>query len=156
MSMRSSRRSWRSVPKTFALASLVAVAAIVAACGTAGSSAGPMIVRDPWIREPMAGMTAGYLVIENGTGKADVLTGVTIPAGGTVTLHRTTTDASGMSGMEPVDGIHVPAGGTVTLEPGGFHLMIDDLTASAGSMVELRLTFEQAGEIVVQAEVRAG
>ena len=161
--MRSSRRSSPSRPTiaglvpVVVLALSVVVAALLAACGTGAATAGPMAVHDAWIREPMAGgMTAGYLVVDNGTGQADVLTGVTIPSGGMVTLHKTTTDASGMSGMSPVDSIHVPAGGTVTLQPGGFHLMIDGLSAKAGDKVELRLQFEHAGTISVQAEVRAG
>lgn len=154
--MRSSRRSSPSVRPTLGI--IAALAIVLSACGAGASpSAGPMSVHDAWIREPMGGMTAGYLVIDNATGRADVLKRVTIPAGGSVMLHRTTTDASGMSGMSPVDGIHVPAGGTVTLEPGGFHMMIDGLAPVAvGGKVELHLVFEQAGEIVVDAEVRAG
>lgn len=160
--MRSSRRSSPSrpaiglVPGSLVVIALLAVT--LAACGGAGSATpGPMSVHDAWVRAPMAGaMTAGYLVMDNATGQADALTGVTIPAGGMVTLHKTTTDASGMSGMSPVDAIHIPAGGTVTLAPGGFHLMIDGLVAKAGDKVELRLTFEHAGTVVVQAEVRAG
>ncbi len=161
--MRSSRRSSRSRPAIVGLvrgAGLVLVIALggaLAACGSAGATPGTMSVHDAWIREPMAGgMTAGYLVIDNGTSQADVLTGVTMPSGVMVTLHQTTTDASGMTGMSPVDAIHVPAGGQVTLQPGGFHLMIDGLTAKAGDRVELRLQFEHAGTITVQAEVRAG
>lgn len=65
---------------------------------------------------------------------------------------------SGMTGMQPVDRIEIPAGGTVRLEPGGYHLMLMDLTEmpAVGSTVELTLTFETAGDVVVQAEVRAG
>lgn len=159
--MRSSRRSSPSRPVIGLVPGLLVVIGLLAgalsACGGASATLGPMVVHDAWIRAPMAGaMTAGYLVMDNATGQADALTGVTMPAGGMVTLHKTTTDASGMSGMSPVDAIHIPAGGTVTLAPGGFHLMIDGLTAKAGDKVELRLTFEHAGTISVQAEVRAG
>jgi copper(I)-binding protein len=153
--MRSSRRSSPSRPVIVGL--VLAAGMLVAACASSGPSAGPMSAHDAWIRAPMAGgVTAGYLVIENGTGQADALTGVTIPAGGMVTLHQTTTDASGQTAMSPVDAIHVPAGGTVSLAPGSFHLMIDGLSGEAGDMVELQLTFEHAGTISVQAEVRAG
>ena len=59
--------------------------------------------------------------------------------------------------MSPVEGIHVPAGGTVELAPGGFHMMLDGLgSVAAGDRLELDLTFEHAGKIVVQAEVRGG
>jgi periplasmic copper chaperone A len=156
--MPSSRRFSRSVQAglTGSLA-LVALFAL-AACGAAAPSAGSITVHDAWVRLPMGDMTAGYLVIENGTGTADILSSVTTPSGASVALHRTTTDPSGMTGMEPVDGIHVPAGGTVELAPGGFHMMIGGLPAltKVGDHVELHLVFEHAGTVVVQAEVRAG
>jgi periplasmic copper chaperone A len=117
-----------------------------------------MVVREAWLRVPIGGLTAGYLVIENGTGADDVLDAVSLPGGGTAMLHQTTTDTSGMTGMQMVDAIHVPAGGTVTLEAGSFHLMIDGLSnpIAVGDRVEFDLHFEHAGTIAVQAEVRAG
>jgi copper(I)-binding protein len=154
--MRSSSRSWPRLALAAVAIAAFALTTILAACGQAGATPGPMSVRDAWIREPIGGKTAGYLVIENATGQADALKMVTLPAGGTAMLHRTTTDASGMSGMSPVDAINIPSGGTVTLEPGGFHIMIDGLTAKAGDKVELKLQFEHAGAVSVQAEVRAG
>ena len=65
---------------------------------------------------------------------------------------------SGMAGMKPVDRVAVGAGATVRLEPGGYHLMIMRLskTLAAGDTVELDLTFEHMGRVVVQAEVRQG
>ena len=59
--------------------------------------------------------------------------------------------------MQPVDGITIPAGKTVTLEPGGYHIMLEDLPAdlAAGSQIRLVLTFEQCGPLNVTAEVRA-
>lgn len=158
--MRSSRRSSRSLAGIAVFAVPAALAVVVLAlggCTSPAASAGSMVVRDAWVRLPTTGQTAGYLVIENGTLQADVLTSVTLPGGGSAMLHQTTTDASGMTGMHPVDGIHVPAGGTVELVPGGFHMMIDGLgTVAVGDKVELDLTFEHAGRVVVQAEVRGG
>ena len=151
--MRSSRRF---SPSVTALATLAFTLLALGGCTSPAASTGSLTVRDAWLRTPAGGQTAGYLVIENGTGQADVLTAVALPGGGSAMLHQTSTDASGMTGMHPVDGIHVPAGGAVTLEPGGFHIMIDGLgTVAAGDKVELDLTFEHAGKVVVQAEVRA-
>lgn len=61
-----------------------------------------------------------------------------------------------MMQMQPVEDISVPAGETVSLEPGGLHLMMLDLAEplEVGTTIELTLTFEQAGEVVVTAEVR--
>ena len=155
--MRSSRRSSRSLARAAVFAAPALTVLILGGCASPTASAGPMTVRDAWVRLPAGGLTACYLVIENGTGQADVLTGVTLPGGGSAMLHQTSTDASGMTGMHPVDRIHVPAGGTVALAPGGFHLMIEGFAAAkAGDSVELDLTFEHAGKVVVQAEVRGG
>ena len=158
--MRSSRRSSPSRPTIGRVRGLIValvplLAALLAACGSGAASPGGMTVHDAWIREPIGGTTAGYMVIENGTGQADVLSAISLPGGGMAMLHETTTDPSGMTGMMPVDGIQVPAGGTVTLEPGGFHVMIDGLSAKVGDRVELKLTFEHAGTVTVEAEVRA-
>jgi copper(I)-binding protein len=117
-----------------------------------------MLVRDAWLRVPIGGITAGYLVIENQTGQDDKLVAVTLPGGGSAMLHQTVTDSSGLTGMAMLEAIPVPAGATVALQAGGFHLMIDGVppTIDAGKKVELELRFEHAGLVVVQADVRQG
>jgi len=62
----------------------------------------------------------------------------------------------GMMTMKKVDEIKVPAGETVTLEPGGLHVMLMELAAplEVGNTIEVTLTFENAGDVVVKAEVR--
>ena len=160
----STRSSSSSLPKPLHLRPLAFVVALVASLVVAGcttaASAPPaeLAVADAWVRPPMAAdrPAAGYMTMTNPGPEADALVGVTTDVAEMVEIHRTTT-MSGMSGMEPVEAIHVPAGGTVTLEPGGFHLMlmgVDELTP--GDTVELELTFEQAGKLVVTAEVRNG
>ena len=54
-------------------------------------------------------------------------------------------------------GFPVPANGTVELKPGGFHIMLMNLTEplEAGDSVELELTFEKAGTVKVTAPVQA-
>ena len=66
------------------------------------------------------------------------------------------TMGEGMMSMQEVDEIPIPAGGSVSLEPGGYHVMLLDLTEplEEGTTVAVTLTFEQAGEVVVEAEVR--
>lgn len=58
--------------------------------------------------------------------------------------------------MRPVEKIPVPAGETVNLQPGGYHIMLMDLAAplEVGSTIEVTLTFENAGDVKVEAEVR--
>ncbi len=142
------------------LLSLVAAASI-AACssGTGGAASGAVTVTDAWAR-PSTGMdmaSAAYLTITNGTAQDDALLSVATPAAGSPEIHESSADASGMMAMHPVDRVEIPAGQTVTFQPGGFHVMLNDLTAdlTVGATIELTLTFEKAGDIQVTATVRA-
>jgi copper(I)-binding protein len=152
--------SWTS----FALAS--ALLFIVAACssgsGAASASVAPAgpTVSDAWVRPPMGPdrPAAGYMTITDPGGEADALVSVSSPIATSVEIHETTADASGMMAMHPIERIDIPAGGSAKLEPGGYHLMLMGVTKmpAVGETVELTLTFEKAGDVVVQAEVRAG
>lgn len=147
------------------LASILSLLVVlsVAACGSgAGTStqpaSGSVAIKDAWVRAAQSGgTTAAYMTITNGSGADDTLVSVSTPAAMSASIHETSTDASGMTGMHPVEGIKVPAGGTVTLEPGGYHVMLMGLTGdlAAGQVVRLTLTFKTSGTIEVSAEVRA-
>ncbi len=68
-------------------------------------------------------------------------------------------DDGGMSGtmtMQEVARVEVPAGETVAFEPGGYHVMLLDLAEPlvAGDTFEMELTFEKAGTVTVEVEVR--
>lgn len=153
--------STRFSPRSVAVVAAAAVVAALAfaACST-GTGAPEPTVSGAWVR-PAQGMdlpAAGYMTISGGS-QADTLLSVTSPAAATVEVHESSTDSSGMTGMHPIERLAIPAGETVTFEPGGYHLMLMGVAEDAieiGKTVELRLTFENAGEIVVVAEVRAG
>jgi periplasmic copper chaperone A len=135
------------------------LALAVSACGSsAGQSGGGFVtVGGAWVRAASGGATtAAYLNITNGTFSDETLVGVTTSVAQSASLHETTTDASGMTGMQPVPGIPIKAGQTVNLEPGGYHIMLENLTGDLqpGGSVQLTLTFAQAGPLNVQAEVR--
>jgi periplasmic copper chaperone A len=144
----------------------VLLATILVACGSAPSASltsGPgvqLAVRDGWLRAADAGgLSAAYLTITNETVTDDALLGVSAPDVATsVSLHETTTGDDGMTGMHHAPSIAIPASGTVVLEPGGFHVMLDGLRRDlvAGETVQLKLTFERAGPVTVDALVRAG
>ena len=74
----------------------------------------------------------------------------------TTTMGGGSMPGGGMMQMRPVERIEVPAGETVALEPGGYHIMLLDLQRElpVGETVEVTLTFEVAGDVVVTAEVR--
>jgi copper(I)-binding protein len=135
---------------------LVVVAIVVGAVAGCGSG-GSVTVSDAWVRAaPGAATTAAYLSLANAASAPDALVSATSPAAGSVMIHQTAMDASGMVGMEAMDRLEVPAGSTVKLEPGASHLMLMDLHSSldAGATVELDLVFEHAGRVAVQATVR--
>lgn len=129
---------------------------VLSACGS--TSAAPTVT-GAWVRPPMGAdlPAAGYATIVGGSA-ADALLSASTPVATSVEVHETMAGASGMTGMQPVGRIDVPAGGTVKLEPGGYHLMLMGVKEEliVGGKVEITLTFEKAGRITVQAEVRAG
>ncbi len=141
---------------------MLGISSAVAACGAGGAPAsggGFITVSPAWVRAaPEGGTTAAYFQVVNGRLSDDVLAGVSTDAAERASLHETSTDDQGMTGMQPVDGITIPAGETVQLEPGGYHVMLENLAAGLvdGSSIRLVLMFEQAGPLNVTAEVRAG
>ena len=148
-------------PRLRALVVLVATIVVVAACSSAtgSSAAGTPAIAGAWARPaPAGGNTAAYLTITGAAGQADALLSASSPAADMVQVHEVTTDASGMTGMHPIDRLDIPAGATVTLQPGGYHLMVMGVKneLAVGGTVEIDLVFEHAGKVVVQAEIRQG
>lgn len=169
-----------SATTTTEAAASTAVVETTAAVETTVAEAESVIeVTAAWARSSPMMVTAGaaYMVIANDGDADDALLSVTVDEAvtGTAELHETrTAEGSGMTmtegsemsetttaGAAPmmemveVDRIEVPAGESVTLEPGGLHVMLLDLVEplEAGTQVELTLTFELAGEVVVTAVV---
>ena len=66
--------------------------------------------------------------------------------------------SSPMMGMRKIDSLEIPAGGSVELKPGGYHIMLIDLTRElkAGDKFDITLKFANAGDVKVTAEVREG
>ena len=141
----------------------LAIALSLVACGSGAPTDSPGLaaptISGAWVRPPqgMDRPAAGYLVITGGSA-ADALLSASSPVAGKVEIHETSMDSSGMTGMHPISRIEIPAGGTVALQPGGYHLMLMDVsgTIAVGGTVQIDLTFEKAGKVTVQAEVRQG
>jgi len=136
---------------------LMVVALTAAACGAAAE----VEVSDVWGRPSPAVATNGafYMVITNNADTADHLVSAASDACGVAELHESMM-SDGVMSMSPVDaaGIEVPAGGQTMLEVGGLHVMCIDKQADfvAGETFELSLEFENAGIIVVEAEIKEG
>jgi copper(I)-binding protein len=121
---------------------------LLASCGQSGT---PNVqIKDAWARETVAGQTstAAYFTVDNVGNADDRLTGITIAAPASATLHATES-SGGISRMrEMSSGLAVPAGSTISLKPGATHVMIMGLNRplKAGNKLQLGLRFEKSGE----------
>lgn len=130
-------------------AALVATLALPAA-----AMDGKIIVEDPYARasSPSAKAGAAFMMLANHSGEDDRLIAVTTAAAERAEIHTHIADGDGVMRMVRIeDGIAVPAGGSAVLKRGGDHLMLLGLTRSfeQGDSIEVTLTFEKAGDMVV-------
>ncbi|MFN8530075.1 MAG: copper chaperone PCu(A)C [Anaerolineae bacterium] len=118
-----------------------------------------VFVVDPWARPAGAGtvVSAGYTLLLNLTDAEVTLVQATGDVAASIELHEMSMDAAGVMHMQPVEGgMHVPAGGATPLQPGGYHIMLIDLTRelAVGDTVDLTLTFDNGTTIPVSFPVR--
>jgi protein SCO1 len=101
-----------------------------------------------------AGPAALYVTVANRAAGPDTLVGAITRVAGYVQLHRHTT-SDGRMMMEQVAGAAVAAGDTLRLAPGGYHLMLYDLSAplAVGDTFTVELQFRRGGRLPVQAVV---
>lgn len=137
----------------------LALVLLLAACALAAGAAVQPDVRivNAYARAtpPGARTAAAYLTIDNRGAAADRLVGARSPAAAAVELHAMSHE-NGMMRMRAIARVDVPAHGRVDLAPGGVHVMIVDPKAPlrAGERFPLTLTFERAGAIDVELDVK--
>ncbi|MFY0635840.1 MAG: copper chaperone PCu(A)C [Vannielia sp.] len=105
---------------------------------------------------PAAKSGAAFMEIVNGGAEDDRLVGVASEAAARVQLHTHESAGEGVMKMRHVEeGFAVPAGGHHLLARGGDHVMMMGLTGplEQGATVTMTLTFEKAGEVVVEVPV---
>ncbi len=139
--------------------SLILIAVALAGCA-AGGGGGGISIEGAWARpSPMEqGNGAVYMVIRNNGAEDDTLVAARADIAAVVEVHETVEMEGGMMGMRPVEGgIPIPAGGSAELKPGGYHIMLINMTGQLepGTTIPVTLVFEKAGEIPIEAEVRA-
>lgn len=113
----------------------------------------PIVVSGAYVREPANGVSAAaYFTIYNTGDTPDALRTVQSGAGADTSLHA---DVSGS--MQHTAELSIPAGGSVSLSPGKGHVMITKLYGplKGGQSVNLQLTFDHAGQLLVTAPVIA-
>lgn len=149
---------------------VVALGLVATACG--GDDG--VSVDQPWARSSPMMANAGAVYMDLSSGGTDRLMGVSVDPSiaAVVEIHETAPvdepmddtgedsaeheDLPGAMMMQEVGEIALPAGETVSLQPGGYHIMLLDITSplEIGQKFEVTLTFETSGEQVVEVEVR--
>lgn len=104
-----------------------------------------------------AGPATGMFMILKNTGNVDdKLIKAESDVAKMVQIHLTEIDANGVSSMHEVDGVDIPAGGSAELKPGSYHVMLIGLQRDLqeGDLVTVTLTFQNGGQIAVEAPVK--
>ncbi|MDK3075859.1 copper chaperone PCu(A)C [Sedimentitalea sp. JM2-8] len=120
--------------------------------------AGKIVIMDPYARTSMMAAETGaaFMILENRSDADDRLISASSDIAERVELHTHIEDADGVMQMREVeDGFVIPAGGMHALERGGDHVMFLGLKQplADGDTVSLTLTFETAGDMVVEVPV---
>lgn len=139
----------------FAPVALVALAAMaLVACGDDddGASEGVSIA-NAHARFSKVDLGGVFLEITGGD-EDDELVSASSGIAGMVEVHETLTEGAS-STMQEVEGIAIPAGETVEFAPGGYHIMLMDVTdlPAEGDTFEVELTFTEAGTVTVDVTV---
>ena len=126
---------------------------ILAACQPAPT--GSMEIKNAWARPAKTGdNSAAYFIVENGTGKEDVLLSASSDIASATELHESTMTGD-MAQMQMQTQVAVPVGITEFKE-GNLHVMFAALTRdlNVGDTFTLTLKFKNAGEKTVTVTVK--
>jgi copper(I)-binding protein len=146
----------------FRIASLAAAACLAAGAAFAHDG---VHVENAYALTSGPGAMSGavfFEIVNHSTTSPDRLIAASSDAAQRVELHTHLIDANGVARMVEVeDGFAVAPGETHALERGGDHVMLMGLTRplADGDTIQLKLTFERAGEMIVEVPVdldRAG
>jgi copper(I)-binding protein len=117
-------------------------------------------VTDAWVRGTVPGQMATGAFMQL-TAKSDAtLVGAASPAAKVVEIHEMKMDG-GVMKMSAVDKLVLPAGKAVELKPGGYHVMLMDLTQPLKDGDTVPITLSVVGKdgkkeaLVVNAKVRS-
>jgi len=135
---------------------LLTAATVVSFAGVA--HAADFEFNDPYaiVSSMMANSGAAFMTIVNTTDRDDRVIAAHADVAERVELHTHISDANGVMRMVKVEeGFPVPAHGTRELKRGGDHVMFLGLKGPLedGTVVPVTLTFENAGDVVVDVPV---
>lgn len=136
---------------TLATAALCAAASVYAADAKVGS----ISIDDVWARTGQPGqVSAAFMEVKN-KGAADKIVAANCDCAKATELHDMKM-GDGKMLMVQVPSMDIPANGELKLKPGGYHIMLINLTRPlvAGETLPIKLKFEKAGEVTVQAKIK--
>ena len=115
-------------------------------------------VAEPWVRATVPSQMATGAFMKLTAGSSARLVGASSPVAGVVEVHEMALENNVMR-MRAITALDLPAGRSVELKPGGYHVMLMDLTQQLkiGDLVPITLEIEQGGKrqkIEVKAPVR--
>jgi copper(I)-binding protein len=118
----------------------------------------PFKVEEAYARAVGASAMAGaaFMQITNQSGQDDVLVAAKTDASAMAELHTHIEDGDGVMMMRQIEGgIKLAAGETVVMKRGGDHVMLMGLNGALkkGAVVKITLTFEKAGDVIVEVPV---
>jgi copper(I)-binding protein len=105
---------------------------------------------------PGAKVAGAFMTIKNAGPDADRLISASSTVAGLVEIHEMAMEG-GMMKMRALKGIDLKPGATVDLQPGGYHVMLEDLKQplKQGDQIPVKLTFEKAGVLDIRVNVEA-
>jgi copper(I)-binding protein len=121
---------------------------------TIAASAAPFEITDAWFRSLPGKLPAGgYFTAQNNTSRDVAITGARADGCGMLMIHQSTAKG-GMSGMDMLTRVTVPAGGQVRFAPGGYHLMCTDARLKIGTKMPVLINLSDGTAIAVAFSVR--
>jgi len=132
----------------------------VALCAAASVTAadvkvGNLSIDDVWARTGQPGqVSAAFMEIKN-TGAADKIVSANCDCAKATELHDMKMGDGRMLMMQ-VPAMEIPANGELKLKPGSYHIMLIGLNRPlvAGETLPIKVKFEKAGEVTLQAKVK--
>ena len=128
---------------------------IAASVSAADVKVGNLSIDDVWARTGQPGqVSAAFMDVKN-KGTADKIVSAHCDCAKATELHDMKM-ADGKMLMMQVPAMDVPANGELKLKPGGYHIMLIGLNRplAAGETLPIKLKFEKAGEVTVQAQIK--
>jgi hypothetical protein len=135
------------------------IAITICMCATLPAYAA-VTVTDAWVKITAPGQTAVEAYMQIRSDAAAKLVGVSSPTAKIVQIHEMKMNGNVMQ-MRAINSIDLPAGQTVVFKPGGYHIMLSEISPplKPGAMLPLTLTVEDADmhrqSIEVKVEVRS-